>query len=1032
MRRMLWALVCLVAVVTPAEALNPEIRDLGDNRWVKLTLAPRTMRRCVAAQLEATDSSQVSPQSRVQNGIQVGVAQGRSMLFYFGGAHITHSCNDVELFDVEAGRWIQATFPEPTRVSVGTIKSATATTLTFTAVNATVTSDSDIRPPMTVCRMSGSTCAEQREVASYSHATRTVTLKTAWTTVPQAGASYIVYQMPGLHGGGVEGGGYTTVLTATGRPMVEHLQDYAKWDPAGERFIVLTHAGTMAFSPAAKTWTKIAGTEPMGNVSYNSLLHYDPDLAALPGRLGFIALNGTAPPWGKWTLTTEGWKVRGGFPSGLPSVQYRFLSSAYLPDLKRHLIQFSPIGGDGVPRFYLYDAVADAWEALPEVAAQVGSGSFDSLAYDVHNRRIVGIKHTNPIRAWVGNLTVKPSVWAPLDFGTQAIPRQPAALPSGLLRYDPVHRAFLFLWQGSGSGFTGGDTETWAYRLAVTAPPPPPPLAPTATLTAEPMTVAFSGTAALTWTSTGAETCMASGGWSGPRAPAGSEMSPTLTTETTFGLSCAGPGATATASVTVAVTPPPADDFARRCAAPGVVRCFSFDSQAETAPYLDAGASTPVVDTSIKASGAGSLKMTIPSNSGANTSGAFQMDFTPGSLPCRRTDCPGPYDVQFGEGEEFYVQWRQRFSPEVLTTPYRTTDGRTATPKLAIIGTGDRPGIPAFSCTPLEIVPYASEGTPAVPMFPKLYHSCGAKDGQYEGLLEVVPRPGFSTPDYRLQNAVRDNGRPLDPTLNCLYTAPGVPPCVSFKPKQWMTFQLHVKIGTWYRNTRTYRHDSTIELWVAEEGQPSRLVMRFDPTIDPSCAAANAGRSAPTCQTGWDLFNPGDGSKYGKVWLLPYMTGKDPTQAHPVGYVWYDDLIVSRNRIADPAVSPDPGPEPEPEPAPAPDPEPAPVLAPVLSGELSAAVVQVVRGRLTVSWPSLHKPATPILHYRVIKVVDGEEQAPVIVGEPADHGTASLVDVLDGQQDVDRCYVVVGVLEGRETPPAALCWRVPAHVSVQP
>src|SRR5437870_4173226 len=34
--------------------------------------------------------------------------------------------------------------------------------------------------------------------------------------------------------------------------------------------------------------------------------------------------------------------------------------------------------------------------------------------------------------------------------------------------------------------------------------------------------------------------------------------------------------------------------------------------------------------------------------------------------------------------------------------------------------------------------------------------------------------------------------------------------------------------------------------------------------------------SLPPCQTGYDLYSPGDGVRYGKLWLTPYMTGKDP------------------------------------------------------------------------------------------------------------------------------------------------------------
>jgi hypothetical protein len=236
------------------------------------------------------------------------------------------------------------------------------------------------------------------------------------------------------------------------------------------------------------------------------------------------------------------------------------------------------------------------------------------------------------------------------------------------------------------------------------------------------------------------------------------------------------------------------------------------------------------------------------------------MNFTPGSLNFSNTDS---YPVQFGQGEEFYVQWRQRFSPEFLNTNYTGGGGW----KQAIIGEGDRTGVPAYSCTDLEVV---TQNTYQLGI-PQMYHSCGVKDGHYE------PINWQSGSTIYLQNG---SG------LNCVYPGPYTEPnCVRYKPDQWMTFQVRIKIGTWYKNDGVYHKDSTIQLWVAEEGQPSRLVIDRDPAKG----------------TGYDIVNlTNNVMKYGKVWLLPYHTGKDSSQTHPTAYTWYDELIVSRNKIADP------------------------------------------------------------------------------------------------------------------------------------
>jgi hypothetical protein len=331
----------------------------------------------------------------------------------------------------------------------------------------------------------------------------------------------------------------------------------------------------------------------------------------------------------------------------------------------------------------------------------------------------------------------------------------------------------------------------------------------------------------------------------------------------------------------VAWAGPAEDDFANRCADPDVVKCVSFDEAAEVDPFVYPPSGEEqkrgIVDADVRASGDGSLRFEIPSNTGADTSGSFWQNFS------------DDLSVQFGEGEEFYVQWRQRFSPEFLATAYEGGGGW----KQVIIGEGDRAdGSIAYSCTTLEVVTVNGYHRG----FPSMYHSCGVKDGQYEGLEEPVPPY-----DFLLQNAVRDPG--------CLYSLGNagngyVPPCIGYVADEWMTFQVHVAIGTWYQNDGVYHHDSTVQLWVGAEGETSQLAIDFSPT-DPECQGTQ--ESLPGCQTGYDLVNDNPDAKYGKVWLLPYNTGKDPAASHPTAYTWFDELVISRSPIPDPGAAPPPG-----------------------------------------------------------------------------------------------------------------------------
>lgn len=280
-------------------------------------------------------------------------------------------------------------------------------------------------------------------------------------------------------------------------------------------------------------------------------------------------------------------------------------------------------------------------------------------------------------------------------------------------------------------------------------------------------------------------------------------------------------------------------DFDVRCQAPGIIRCFGFDSQAATDPYIHPPwgekQKRGMVVTDVKASGAGSLRFEIPSNSGDDSSGSFKLNFA------------DDLSVQFGEGEEFYVQWRQRFSPEFLNTYYEGGYGW----KQITIGEGDRPGFFAPGCTQLEIVVQNVDQRG----YPQMYHSCGDKDGQFEQL--------GGGGEYRAN--------------------------------EWMTFQVHVKIGKWYRNDGNYHADSTVQLWVSRDGQPSQLVVDQSPE-----QATVFGLKIPGSGTGYDIANENPEARYGKVHLSPYHTRKSPSQSHPTGYVWYDELIVSTGRIQDP------------------------------------------------------------------------------------------------------------------------------------
>jgi hypothetical protein len=77
--------------------------------------------------------------------------------------------------------------------------------------------------------------------------------------------------------------------------------------------------------------------------------------------------------------------------------------------------------------------------------------------------------------------------------------------------------------------------------------------APTLTLQANPTTVGAGQSATLTWTTTGASSCVASGDWAGNLATSGSRSTGALNATSTFVLACTGPGGSVTRQASVAV-----------------------------------------------------------------------------------------------------------------------------------------------------------------------------------------------------------------------------------------------------------------------------------------------------------------------------------------------------------------------------------------------------------------------------------------------------------------------------------------------
>lgn len=125
----------------------------------------------------------------------------------------------------------------------------------------------------------------------------------------------------------------------------------------------------------------------------------------------------------------------------------------------------------------------------------------------------------------------------------KACPRHIGVRPPLLRSLVALLSLVVFAGCGGGGDADGGDED---------------PAAPTLTLSASPATQTIGGTITLSWSSTNATSCAASGGWSGSKATSGNQnLAAAEAGIATFTLGCSGKGGNVSRSATVTVNPSP-------------------------------------------------------------------------------------------------------------------------------------------------------------------------------------------------------------------------------------------------------------------------------------------------------------------------------------------------------------------------------------------------------------------------------------------------------------------------------------------
>jgi hypothetical protein len=300
-----------------------------------------------------------------------------------------------------------------------------------------------------------------------------------------------------------------------------------------------------------------------------------------------------------------------------------------------------------------------------------------------------------------------------------------------------------------------------------------------------------------------------------------------------------------------AVTPD--QDFQARCNAPGVLRCEGWDTATAFVPGsggggyasglypADDGQIRAVQDTTNFVSGGSSLKFVIPPGSvephGTKPAGFYFLQFGP--------DGNGH---KFGEGSDFYLQFRYRLDPQLVNYDWTQAGGQGW--KVFIVWGP----IPGNSCTSDQFV---QENTNQRNIATG-YTSCSQPElSDFTHSPQLLEQGDYNCP-YGGSNAVYTN-----------------PPCFVYPTNVWITDYWHVHIGTWGSPNTTF------QAWTGVQGQALKQFINLSNFTWGDAADHTVGLQM--------------------IEFTPYFSGANGSTSTPGSAMWIDEFIVSTQPIATPA-----------------------------------------------------------------------------------------------------------------------------------
>src|SRR5919197_54354 len=326
---------------------------------------------------------------------------------------------------------------------------------------------------------------------------------------------------------------------ADGKPVSRHTYNHLEYLPNQDAIFMWGGSqwqcgyfigDTWFFNLPTLTWTKKSSANgPTAN--FGRAVAYDSNSNLIYARDDFDLYS--------YNPASNAWTKRSYSSAGMSDYKTGIID----PIRKKYYLHTNSSGAT----LYWYDISSPTASVTLQSGQTSGCSGFigdyrAGWAFDSTQNRIVG---------WNGGNTIYILNPDTLSCTTVSYSGGPATVPNGTFgrfRYVPSLNLFVVC--------NSVDANCYTLRLTSGSTSPSTVQTPTVSLTASLASVTSGSSANLTWSSSNASSCSASGGWSGAKPPAGSQSTGSLTATTVFTLACTGSGGSATQSVTVTVTSP--------------------------------------------------------------------------------------------------------------------------------------------------------------------------------------------------------------------------------------------------------------------------------------------------------------------------------------------------------------------------------------------------------------------------------------------------------------------------------------------